>query len=142
MKSLAKSVLDLGAPYLGCQMFVKVAGLACIYVLSDKLAQSLALLAALFTLLDIVIRIAASRDCKFALSKHGADLLLFLLFFLDGLLCFDAVARPSCRALRLVLPFAILVSVGGNMMRLTRKPKPPGDLEEGEMTVVGGAAVE
>ncbi|CAK9093557.1 unnamed protein product [Durusdinium trenchii] len=138
----AKKVLDLGAPYLGCLIFTKVLALASSYAEMGFLVEILLSLAAFLTLLDIAVRVAASRNRRFSPSKHGADALLFVLFTLQCFLCGRKEARPSCRALRLVLPFSVLVSVGGNMMRMTRKPKPPGtgDAEEGEITTLGGSA--
>eukprot|EP00434_Breviolum_minutum_P031822 symbB.v1.2.028145.t1/scaffold2954.1/size66569/2 len=144
MQNAAKKVLEIGAPYLVCLMVSKVVALLVSEVPMDitSLAQVLVILAALLTLADIAVRIAASRKHSWSFSKHGTDTILCGLFAVQCLSC-GKEARPNCRALHLILPFAVLVSLGGNMMRWTRRPKPQGgDAEEVELPAIGGSSVE
>eukprot|EP00931_Biecheleriopsis_adriatica_P105856 TRINITY_DN80382_c0_g1_i1.p1 TRINITY_DN80382_c0_g1~~TRINITY_DN80382_c0_g1_i1.p1 ORF type:complete len:169 (-),score=32.76 TRINITY_DN80382_c0_g1_i1:66-542(-) len=135
-RNLASQVLGIGAPYIVSLIAVKVLALTLIYLApggTESLGDISVFAATLATSADIAVRIAASRNCGFSFSRHGADALLAVLFALQGMLCTAEVGPQKargCRALRLVLPFVVLVSVGGNMMRLNRTKREP-DAEGG-----------
>lgn len=152
MQNFAKKVLDLGAPYLIGLTVSKVAALLAgeVYIGMESLAKIVIALALLLTSFDIVIRMAASRKQRWNFAKHGTDTILIVLFSIvfDCVSCeADGSTCRYCRATRLMLPFAVLVSLGGNMMRFKRKQKPPaesGNADEVETATVGtaGPAVE
>ncbi|CAE8621338.1 unnamed protein product, partial [Polarella glacialis] len=129
LPGLSRAVLALGAPYVACLMATKVAGLAAALLAPPGAMLTVILGAsAAATLADIVFRVTASRSSSCSLSRHGSDALLFVLFLVHLLVCAGGESLPSrghanCRASRLLLPFAVLVSLGGNLMRVTRAPR-------------------
>mmetsp|Transcript_84855 Transcript_84855/g.218598 ORF Transcript_84855/g.218598 Transcript_84855/m.218598 type:complete len:146 (+) Transcript_84855:79-516(+) len=133
----AKAILEHRAPYLGGLIGVKVLTLGAVFLLDPASSLALALVALCIgaSLTDVALRIAASRSHAFALSKHGSDVLLAFVLILDAMSCSDEDGGTSklCKAMRMVVPFALLVSVGGNSMRLTSSPRglpPPEPCEE------------
>eukprot|EP00930_Biecheleria_cincta_P054186 TRINITY_DN40147_c0_g1_i1.p1 TRINITY_DN40147_c0_g1~~TRINITY_DN40147_c0_g1_i1.p1 ORF type:complete len:152 (+),score=30.19 TRINITY_DN40147_c0_g1_i1:80-535(+) len=142
LASLAKGVLGLGATYVGSLMVIKVLSCGSIYLLpqsSRSLVNACVWASALATALDIVVRILASSSSAFSFSRHGADALLAALLVAYAFLCHESSGERSCKALRMVIPFVVLVSVGGNMMRLNRAPKE--DKEAGIQELELGAVV-
>mmetsp|Transcript_77999 Transcript_77999/g.137453 ORF Transcript_77999/g.137453 Transcript_77999/m.137453 type:complete len:156 (-) Transcript_77999:42-509(-) len=118
----AKQVLQIGAPYIVCLIVIKLIALAAVFLMPASgaaIVEFLVLAATLATAFDIVIRMAASRRSSFLPSRHGADALLALLLAIQGFGCVGSEVR-GCKALHMVLPFVVLVSVGGNVMRMTR----------------------
>merc|ERR1712129_332291 len=73
---------------------------------------------------DVAFRLAVSRNKMPTAGKHGADLFLVAIMGADAAACQDTNddGNRFCRGLRLVLPFAVLVSIGGNAMRLGGSP--------------------
>mmetsp|Transcript_158452 Transcript_158452/g.279682 ORF Transcript_158452/g.279682 Transcript_158452/m.279682 type:complete len:143 (-) Transcript_158452:2-430(-) len=118
----AHAVLERRVPYFAVQLGLKAIVLITVFTgQSGFIRHSLVLACAVATALDVALRIAASRNHWPSLGKHGIDCALALLLFGD--LALDCGSDPDarlCTGLRLVIPFAILVSMGGNLMRLTR----------------------
>ncbi|CAK0809379.1 unnamed protein product [Prorocentrum cordatum] len=87
----------------------------------------LELLGALASGGDIVLRLLVSSKKVPTPGKHGVDALLCALLLVDVALCGHpgaAAPEKNCRALKFVVPFATLVSIGGNLMRLDRGAPP------------------
>mmetsp|Transcript_29088 Transcript_29088/g.76780 ORF Transcript_29088/g.76780 Transcript_29088/m.76780 type:complete len:135 (-) Transcript_29088:73-477(-) len=116
----SRRILDHRAAVLLPQIILKVCLTVSMFV---YLLFTLLLLVFLVTLVDLVLRLAASQSHKFSLSKHGSDVALIVAIVLETFACSHLLGL--CRALRLVLPFLLLVSAGGNLMRLGRTSKPP-----------------
>lgn len=120
--TVAKAILDRPVPYLTILIALKVIALIAIFLLQGPAKSAPVLLCAAASAGDVVLRVLVSRSRKLSPGKHGADVLLAVLLLLEGLACsaVDAVTGRGCKALRLVVPFAVLVSLGGNAMRLSR----------------------
>eukprot|EP00927_Polykrikos_kofoidii_P027860 TRINITY_DN24399_c0_g1_i1.p1 TRINITY_DN24399_c0_g1~~TRINITY_DN24399_c0_g1_i1.p1 ORF type:complete len:169 (+),score=18.60 TRINITY_DN24399_c0_g1_i1:103-609(+) len=120
----ARAVLERRVPYFTCLIGIKVLGLWVGLAPPTEDTRVLLLFAcAAATMADILFRVGASSRCALSISKHGTDILLVAVVMSVGASCKDIGAGEvsrTCHAVRLLLPFVILVSVGGNLMRLTR----------------------
>merc|ERR1711920_154824 len=137
LSSTARSVLERRVPYLSCLLVLKVLALFAVFFLAPGTLghTGIVLFCVVATVLDIVLRIAASKQHAFSCSKHGTDTLLTVLLLINFAACSTTDDARHCRALKMLIPFAILTSAGGNMMRLTAAPRRPpdgGDVERGE----------
>uniref|UniRef100_A0A7S4RDS0 Uncharacterized protein n=1 Tax=Alexandrium monilatum TaxID=311494 RepID=A0A7S4RDS0_9DINO len=120
----ARAVLEHRGAYLPTLIVLKVLASLAVLFASGTGHLLLVLLGAVATAADIALRIAASQQHAFSLGKHGTDTLLTAVFLVDIAVCgFDVEESKVCRGLRMVLPFVVLTSVGGNLMRLTSAPR-------------------
>merc|ERR1712150_133594 len=125
--NIARSILEHRAPYLGVLIALKILALAAVFFgQGSGLGTGVAvMICAITTAADVALRVAASRQHSLSMSKHGTDVLLIVLLLADVVACSSPAGGESkaCHALRLVVPFVVLTSVGGNFMRLTSVPR-------------------
>eukprot|EP00929_Paragymnodinium_shiwhaense_P083033 TRINITY_DN44072_c0_g1_i3.p1 TRINITY_DN44072_c0_g1~~TRINITY_DN44072_c0_g1_i3.p1 ORF type:complete len:154 (-),score=17.69 TRINITY_DN44072_c0_g1_i3:20-481(-) len=122
VKAAARTILSYRVPYLSALILSKALALLVGVVQPGTTSWTLLLqLCVAFTTADIALRVAASRGWSLSLGKHGTDLLLVALLLGSLAACGGDDPQSElryCRGLKLLLPFALLVSAGGNMMRL------------------------
>mmetsp|Transcript_15000 Transcript_15000/g.41912 ORF Transcript_15000/g.41912 Transcript_15000/m.41912 type:complete len:147 (-) Transcript_15000:181-621(-) len=137
---LARAILEQRMPYLVGQIVVKAVTILAVFLVPQGPGHTVPVLAcATAAAADVALRVAASRRPRLSPGKHGADLLLVCLLLADAAACGGEASAggKACRALRMVVPFATLVSLGGNAMRLTARQRAPGDAVEQDCEAVG-----
>mmetsp|Transcript_18370 Transcript_18370/g.50393 ORF Transcript_18370/g.50393 Transcript_18370/m.50393 type:complete len:137 (-) Transcript_18370:238-648(-) len=118
----------------------KIAVLAALFFPASTSGALLLQVCVATSLADVALRVAASRGYALSCGKHGTDLLLAAVCLAALGACgrSDEAATDGtssgggaryCQGIKLVLPFVLLVSLGGNLMRLTRAP-PGGGAQE------------
>eukprot|EP00928_Gymnodinium_smaydae_P063749 TRINITY_DN47248_c0_g1_i1.p1 TRINITY_DN47248_c0_g1~~TRINITY_DN47248_c0_g1_i1.p1 ORF type:complete len:199 (+),score=33.48 TRINITY_DN47248_c0_g1_i1:83-598(+) len=140
VRSVARNILEHRVPYFACLLGLKA--LALLASVTGWRGGGFALLlevCAASCLADIVLRLASSSRRSLDCGKYGTDLFLSALLLAQAWACGAASSAGEqassgsdeislvrneryCHGLALVLPFALLVSTGGNLLRLTREP--------------------